>query len=202
MMMMAMLLTTVAVMAQHEEGEFTVMPKVGLNIATLSDADKAIADLHFGLEAEYMVTDNFSLGLGAIVSNQGAKYTSDGADATDATVDLDYVHIPILGSYYLLPGLAVKVGVQPGFKMKAKVKGDGATVDLDEYFRLLNPLLDADMKVNSFTFSIPVGVSYEYRNVVVDARYNWGLTKVLNQGDAFYNRVFMLSLGYKFVFGN
>lgn len=199
MMMMAMLLTTVAVMAQHEEGEFTVMPKVGLNIATLSDADKAIADLHFGLEAEYMVTDNFSLGLGAIVSNQGAKYTSDGADAT---VDLDYVHIPILGSYYLLPGLAVKVGVQPGFKMKAKVKGDGATVDLDEYFRLLNPLLDADMKVNSFTFSVPVGVSYEYRNVVVDARYNWGLTKVLNQGDAFYNRVFMLSLGYKFVFGN
>lgn len=199
MMMMAMLLTTVAVMAQHEEGEFTVMPKVGLNIATLSDADKSIADLHFGLEAEYMVTDNFSLGLGAIVSNQGAKYTSDGADAT---VDLDYVHIPILGSYYLLPGLAVKVGVQPGFKMKAKVKGDGATVDLDEYFRLLNPLLDADMKVNSFTFSIPVGVSYEYRNVVVDARYNWGLTKVLNQGDAFYNRVFMLSLGYKFVFGN
>ena len=199
MMMMAMLLTTVAVMAQHEEGEFTVMPKVGLNIATLSDADKAIADLHFGLEAEYMVTDNFSLGLGAIVSNQGAKYTSDGADAT---VDLDYVHIPILGSYYLLPGLAVKVGVQPGFKMKAKVKGDGATVDLDEYFRLLNPLLDADLKVNSFTFSIPVGVSYEYRNVVVDARYNWGLTKVLNQGDAFYNRVFMLSLGYKFVFGN
>lgn len=198
MMMMAMLLTTVAVMAQHEEGEFTVMPKVGLNIATLSDADKAIADLHFGLEAEYMVTDNFSLGLGAIVSNQGAKYTSDGADAT---VDLDYVHIPILGSYYLLPGLAVKVGVQPGFKMKAKVKGDGATVDLDEYFRLLNSL-DADMKVNSFTFSIPVGVSYEYRNVVVDARYNWGLTKVLNQGDAFYNRVFMLSLGYKFVFGN
>lgn len=199
MMMMAMLLTTVAVMAQHEEGEFTVMPKVGLNIATLSDADKAIADLHFGLEAEYMVTDNFSLGLGAIVSNQGAKYTNDGADAT---VDLDYVHIPILGSYYLLPGLAVKVGVQPGFKMKAKVKGDGATVDLDEYFRLLNPLLDADMKVNSFTFSIPVGVSYQYRNVVVDARYNWGLTKVLNQGDAFYNRVFMLSLGYKFVFGN
>lgn len=199
MMMMAMLLTTVAVMAQHEEGEFTVMPKVGLNIATLSDADKAIADLHFGLEAEYMVTDNFSLGLGAIVSNQGAKYTSDGADAT---VDLDYVHIPILGSYYLLPGLVVKVGVQPGFKMKAKVKGDGATVDLDEYFRLLNPLLDADMKVNSFTFSIPVGVSYEYRNVVVDARYNWGLTKVLNQGDAFYNRLFMLSLGYKFVFGN
>ena len=59
----AILLTTVAAMAQHEEGDFTVQPKVGLNIATLSDADKAITDLHFGIEAEYMVTDNFSLGL-------------------------------------------------------------------------------------------------------------------------------------------
>ena len=45
----AILLTTVAAMAQHEEGDFTVQPKVGLNIATLSDADKAITDLHFGI---------------------------------------------------------------------------------------------------------------------------------------------------------
>ena len=188
------LMTTITAMAQFEEGDFTVAPKVGLNIATLSDADKAITDLHFGLEAEYMVTDNFSLGIGAIMSNQGAKYTSGNVESK---VDLDYVHIPILGSYYLLSGLAVKAGVQPGFKMKAKVKGDGATVDLDDYFQLTNPLLDEDLKVNSFTFSIPVGISYEYKNVVLDARYNWGLTKVLNQGDAFYNRVFMLSLGYK-----
>ena len=204
----AILLTTVAAMAQHEEGDFTVQPKVGLNIATLSDADKAITDLHFGIEAEYMVTDNFSLGLGAILSNQGAKYdyyepNANGEDSRNKyTVDLDYVHVPILASYYVLPGLAVKAGVQPGFKMRAKAKIDDRTVDLDELYKVSSYVLDEDIKVSKFDLSIPVGISYEYKNIVVDARYNWGLIKVMNVGDAFYNRCFMVSLGYKLELGN
>ena len=54
--------------------------------------------------------------------------------------------------------------------------------------------------MNKFDLSIPVGVSYEFYNVTLDARYNWGLTKIMNEGDAFYNRVFQLTLGYKFTF--
>lgn len=208
-----MILTTILTMvvvakAQHEEGDFMVQPKVGLNIATLSDADKAITDLHFGIEAEYMVTDNFSLGLGAILSNQGAKYdyyelNANGEDSRNKyTVDLDYVHVPILASYYVLPGLAVKAGVQPGFKMRAKAKFDDRTIDLDELYKLGSVLAGEDIKVSKFDLSIPVGVSYEYKNIVLDARYNWGLIKVMNVGDAFYNRCFMVSLGYKLELGN
>ena len=190
--------------AQHEEGDLTVQPKVGLNIATLSDADKAITDLHFGIETEYMVTDNFSLGLGAILSNQGAKYDYWDEDngQNKYTVDLDYVHVPILASYYVLPGLAVKAGVQPGFKMRAKAKFDDSTIDLDELYGLGNVLVGEDIKVSKFDLSIPVGASYEYKNFVLNARYNLGLIKVMNVGDAFYNRCFMLSLGYKFAFGD
>ena len=208
MILTAILTMAVVVKAQHEEGDFMVQPKVGLNIATLSDADKAITDLHFGIEAEYMVTDNFSLGLGAILSNQGAKYdyyelNANGEDSRNKyTVDLDYVHVPILASYYVLPGLAVKAGVQPGFKMRAKAKIDDRTVDLDELYKVSSYVLDEDIKVSKFDLSIPVGISYEYKNIVVDARYNWGLIKVMNVGDAFYNRCFMLSLGYKLELGN
>ena len=199
----AMLLTTLVAVAQHEEGDFTVQPKVGLNIANLSDADKPIYDLHFGLETEYMVSDNFSLGAGVILSNQGAKYDySENSEKYDYTVDLDYVHIPMLATYYLLPGLAVKAGVQPGFKMRAKAKVDGRRVDLDEALKLNNLLSGDNAKINALDFSIPVGISYEYQNLVLDARYNWGLVKVVNEGDAFYNRVFMLSLGYKFQLGD
>ena len=203
----AMLLTTIAAMAQHEEGDLVVQPKVGLNIATLSDADKAIFDLHFGVEAEYMVTDNFSLGLGAIVSNQGAKYdevyNNQGQLIEEKyTADLDYVHVPVLASWYVLPGLALKAGVQPGFKMKAKAKFDDHTYDLDRVYQINNLLTGEDLKVSKFDLSIPVGISYEYKNIVLDARYNWGLIKVLNQGDAFYNRTFMLSLGYKLELGD
>ena len=208
MILTAILTMVVVAKAQHEEGDFMVQPKVGLNIATLSDADKAITDLHFGIEAEYMVTDNFSLGLGAILSNQGAKYdyyelNANGEDSRNKyTVDLDYVHVPILASYYVLPGLAVKAGVQPGFKMRAKAKFDDRTIDLDELYKLGSVLVGEDIKVSKFDLSIPVGVSYEYKNIVLDARYNWGLIKVMNVGDAFYNRCFMVSLGYKLELGN
>lgn len=208
MILTAILTMAVAAKAQHEEGNFMVQPKVGLNIATLSDADKAITDLHFGIEAEYMVTDNFSLGLGAILSNQGAKYdyyelTANGENSkNNYKVDLDYVQVPILASYYVLPGLAVKAGVQPGFKMRAKAKFDDRTIDLDELYKQGSVLLGEDIKVSKFDLSIPVGVSYEYKNIVLDARYNWGLIKVMNVGDAFYNRCFMLSLGYKLELGD
>jgi len=203
MILTAILTMVVVAKAQHEEGDFMVQPKVGLNIATLSDADKAITDLHFGIEAEYMVTDNFSLGLGAILSNQGAKYDYlDESGQNKYTVDLDYVHVPILASYYVLPGLAVKAGVQPGFKMRAKAKFDDRTIDLDELYKLGSVLVGEDIKVSKFDLSIPVGVSYEYKNIVLDARYNWGLIKVMNVGDAFYNRCFMVSLGYKLQLGD
>ena len=49
----------------------------------------------------------------------------------------------------------------------------------------------------SFDFSIPVGLSYEFNNVVLDARYNFGVTSVADGGDA-KNSVFQFTLGYKF----
>ena len=200
---LAILLPALTAMAQHKEGDFTIQPKFGLNIATLSDADKSITDLHFGLEAEYMMSDNLSLGFGAILSNQGANYDFlDEYGQNKYTVDLDYVHVPILVSYYVLPGLAVKVGIQPGFKMRAKAKLYEATIDLDDLYKLNHLFTGEDIKVSTFDLSVPVGVSYEYMNFVLDARYNWGLLKVVNVGDAFYNRCFMLSLGYKFALGD
>ena len=54
-----------------------------------------------------------------------------------------------------------------------------------------------DTDVKSFDFSIPVGLSYEYNNVVLDARYNWGLTKIADNSDS-KNSVFQITLGYKF----
>lgn len=199
MMLMAVLAASLTAMAQHEEGDFLVQPKVGLNISTLSDADKTIGDASFGIEAEYMVTDFFSLSAGAMVSNQGGKYNGDGSAYGSYTVDLDYANVPVMANFYVLPGLSLKAGVQPAFRMKAKVKTDGATYDMDNFYALLAGTgIENDYKVNRFDLSIPVGIAYEYKNVVLEARYNWGITKIMNAGDAFYNRVLQLTLGYKF----
>lgn len=190
------LLTSVVTVAQRREGTFTVQPKVGLNVSTLSDAQKTIGDACFGMEAEYMITNIFSLSAGVMVSNQGGKYDKDGLRYT---ADLDYANIPIMANVYVLPGLALKAGVQPGFRLKAKMKTDDGTYDVDEFYKLVGMLTPGEEpKINKFDLAIPVGISYEYENVVLDARYNWGLLKVENIGNAYYNRVFEVTLGYKF----
>ena len=190
------LLTSIVAVAQRREGTCTVQPKVGLNVSTLSDAQKTIGDACFGLEGEYMVTDMFSLSAGVMVSNQGGKYDEAGLSYT---ADLDYANIPIMANVYVLPGLALKAGVQPGFRLKAKMETDNGSYDVDEFYKLAGMLTPGEEpKINKFDLAIPVGISYEYNNVVLDARYNWGLLKVENIGNAYYNRVFEVTLGYKF----
>jgi len=185
-------------MAQQEEGTLSWQPKVGMNLSNLSDADKPIVDLSFGIETEFMCTDNFSLAAGIIVSNQGAKYDGQQSVYSDYTVDLDYVNIPIMANLYVLPGLAVKAGVQPAFRTKAKVKDDSGTIDMDKFYAQYGSVVGQEYEVKKFDLAIPVGISYEYKNIVLDARYNFGLLKIMDAGDAFYNRVFQLTLGYKF----
>lgn len=193
---LAVILSATSAMAQMREGTCTVQPKVGMNVSSLTDADKPVVELNFGMEAEYMLTDNFSLSAGVMVSNQGAKY--DNATDGKYTADLDYANVPIMANYYVLPGLAIKAGVQPGFRTKAKVKTDDGSMDMDEYYKLAGVVLGDDYKISKFDLAIPVGISYEYNNFVLDARYNWGLIKIENIGDSYYNRVFQLTLGYKF----
>ena len=53
--------------------------------------------------------------------------------------------------------------------------------------------------INKFDLAIPVGLSYEYNGITLDARYNFGLTKLITGiDDAIYQRVIVVTLGYKF----
>lgn len=182
----AIIMTSVGAHAQHEVGSVTIQPKVGMNIASLTKAEGADSriGLAIGAEAEYQIEDRISLSAGLLYSMQGATESEDGVDAT---LKLDYINIPILANIYVVKGLALKCGIQPGFKVnsKAKAKTVGASAEFD--------LPGA----KSVDFSIPVGVSYEYANVQLDARYNWGLTKVSTIVDS-KNSVFQITLGYKF----
>lgn len=59
---------------------------------------------------------------------------------------------------------------------------------------------DIDELCEKFSFSIPVGLSYEYKDFIFDARYNFGLTKVfkemLGNGDV-RNNVMQFTVGYR-----
>lgn len=199
MMKKLLLLATVFIasataFAQHEVGSLTIQPKVGLSIANLTDADDADPrlGLAFGAEFEYQITNKFSMSAGALYSMQGAKSSADvsGVNAK-MTAKMDYINIPILANVYVAEGLAVKVGIQPGFNVSSKYKVSAQGTDIS------GNLSDMDMDIKTLDFSIPIGVSYEVNNFVIDGRYNLGVTKVTDGGDS-KNSVFQFTVGYKF----
>lgn len=180
------MLASVASYAQQAVGAFTLQPKIGMNVASLTKCDGCDPriGLAAGVEAEYQATDIFSVSAGLIYSMQGNKAKAEGVTQT---TKLDYINIPILANVYVTKGLAVKLGVQPAFNVSDKVKlsGGGASLEAE------------DVGAESFDFSIPVGLSYEFNNVVLDARYNFGVTNIADGGDS-KNSVFQFTLGYKF----
>ena len=185
--MAAMVLSSVGAFAQYNAGDVTIQPKVGLNVSSLTEDDAEYkAGFVGGAELEYHVSPMFGISGGLLYSMQGAKADAEeGNVKVEGKYNMDYLNIPILANFYVAKGLALKAGIQPGFKVSSKIKVGSVSVDDDS---------DA---IKSFDFSIPVGISYEYMNICLDARYNIGCTKVFKEGDGNHS-VFQLTLGYKF----
>lgn len=181
-----MMMLSLGAFAQHEVGTLTLQPKVGVNIANMSETDNADPRIGFavGGEFEYQATNFLGVSAGMLYSQQGVKYE---AGNITSTVKTDYINIPVVANIYVVKGLALKVGVQPGFNVSSKLKvSSGST----------SGSTDVD-NTNSFDFAIPVGLSYEYDNFVIDGRYNIGMTKAFDGSDSKHN-VIQLTLGYKF----
>ena len=177
MMMVAMAFATLTASAQAEAGTLTLKPFVGMNLAnmTKSEGDMKIG-VAAGAELGYQVSDAFALTAGVGYSMQGVKL--DGGK-----IKMDYLNIPVLANYYVVKGLAIKAGIQPGFLLSAKA-GD---TDIKDGCKKLD-------------LSIPVGLSYEISDFVIDARYNLGLTKSFKGDDVAGTKhsVIQITLGYKF----
>lgn len=200
--LMVLMAVALSAQAQYEEGDITIQPKVGMTISNITDGDKSKINLTYGVEFERFFTDQFSASLGVMFTNQGCKYdiySADGAGnvSDDLKLDIYYGTLPIMANYYVLPGLALKAGIQPAFRVKARIEQNGNKIDLDN---AIDAMYDGnDNKLNTFDLSIPVGLSYEYAHITVDARYNFGVTKLISNADkGIYNKVFIMTLGYKF----
>lgn len=185
MLVAALMLSSVATFAQHAVGSFNLQPKVGVSIANVTEfknTDPRVG-LVAGLEGEYQATDIVSVSAGVLYSMQGAKGTW--GNLIDATNRLDYINVPVMANVYVVKGLAVKLGVQPGFNVSNKISANNRAT------------FDNLVKAQSVDVAIPVGVSYEYNNFQLDARYNWGVSKAYKFAKA-KNSVFQITLGYKF----
>ena len=215
-------------MAQHPEaGTFSVIPRIGLSIANLSDEIAVDASMPSssryrtsfmgGVDLDYQVMRNLSVTLGAYYAQQGCNYKNNsvetaggngsvsGTGYSDWSTQLHYINVPLMLNAYIAPGVALKAGVQMGFAMSGKMKYTTTDYTVDKSGEV-NPSMPEDHEysfnkdMKKVCFAIPVGFSYEFSSVIIDARYNIGLTpfrKIGDYNDA-KNRVFTVSAGYRF----
>ena len=129
----------------------------------------------------------------------------------------DYINMPLLANFYVWKGLSVKTGLQVGFLVNDKMSVNGAVAGFTEI--PADQLIQEDLSISSATstslstfsfeesdicksvvFGIPVGLSYEYKNITLDARYYFGLTRMddAEEDPAVRNRCLSITLGYKF----
>ena len=226
MMAVAAFMATTA-SAQFEKGTWSLQPFLGGSISSITnvgsfDIDDGIelkkrmrVGYIIGGEAEYQFANKFSVAAGINYTTQGCgwkdiDYFDGGAKIKikDQSDILGYIKIPIVANYYIFKGFAVKAGVQFGFMVSSKFFAHGeADYDLfgDGVKRAVDLYGTVDMKdqYKKFDFSIPVGVSYQFKvPIVIDARYQIGLTKLNKYSyDGIKdskNSVFTLTVGYKF----
>ena len=221
---------TTAMNAQNPQGEFSIKPMVGINVTGVSGGivdDLYHHKVRFtaGAEAEYGVNDWLGVSLGAVYSQQGAKVDRDTYTITDdmitaieieGKIHSEYINIPLLANIYIphVKGLAVKAGVQLGLLTSSKLKFKMDYINKFHYrndnygLTITDPIVPQHATLEGKTtdvcksvdFGIPVGLSYEYKNIVLDARYYFGLTKIDNTVDPedLRNRNFSITLGYRF----
>ena len=231
----ATLLSSMVATAQNKVGEFSIKPMAGINVSDISADDevnyKAKVGFTGGVEAEYGVTPWLGVSLGAIYSQQGAKFEASlgqlGVNEEGRKVAViiglkgklkaDYINMPLLANFYVWKGLSVKTGLQVGFLVNDKMSGNGAVAGFTEI--PADQFIQEDWSISSATstslstfsfegsdvcksvvFGIPVGLSYEYKNITLDARYYFGLTRMddAEEDPAARNRCLSITLGYKF----
>ena len=217
LMIAAMMVATLSANAQFEKGTFSLQPKIGINLAKVSNMpnlgggdytlDRSLlGGAAFGVEAEYQLAKPFSLAAGLLFSMQGCQWKDDDftiggekIEVKDTKIELNYANIPLVANIYLFKGFAIKGGVQFGFLLsangKSTTKVDSRTTSFDE---------DIKDQCKKFDVSIPVGVSYQVPTIpiYIDARAIFGVTDIAKDtmdGDKnSKNQVFQLTVGYKF----
>ena len=194
-----MLFSVMTMNAQNEEGESSIMPKIGLNLSTLAgDKDAKLLPSYLGgFEYEFGCSDQLGLVAGVLYSEQGEK-----DKVNDLTLRLGYVNVPLMVQFYTVKGLALKAGAQLGFLVTKKAKVGDVKYDFDK----LEAMGIMPGSFRKFDLAIPMGISYELKNFVLDARYNLGLIGIFKKDaemeDNYRNSVIQISLGYKIPFKN
>ena len=195
---------------QPQAGKFSLTPKIGVNWSKTTDHQYWVelyslgsgnsrhhktntkAGIVAGVDADYMITKWLGAALGVTYSDEGFKLKND---YNVMTQHLRYLNISTLAEIYAIKGLALKSGIQYGILL-------GARNDV-KYKKETKEALGWDLNDNKRDYrdenwSIPIAISYEYKNIILDLRYNIGIKNIFSYSDDYKTKSLWLTLGYKF----
>ena len=190
------------------EAEYGINNWLGLSLGIVYSQQGAKADGSLS----YLITDNATARTHLMVTKNEGK------------VHCDYLNLPLLANFHIpaLRGLTLKTGIQMGILVKSQMNLStdaaifydyvtSASYNYEPHYWNLQDANAGDSHFShyesnmsdickSIDVGIPIGLSYEYKNVVLDVRYCFGLTKNDNtqEPEDTRNRTFSVTLGYRF----
>ena len=203
------------------ESCWRLYPKIGVNLSKFPSDEILLMGAQHDYQLKSRYKQGFTAGaelsyerdvlsatLGLMYSNRGTKYKdytyeslSYQEKVSGMQYTLHYLEMPLMGGYEIASGLRVKAGVQLGYLLKADFTSSSIiTMTADDGVKLIEPnetdidVMDTFKKVD---VCIPVGISYEFSNVVVEARYLIGVTTNSDLVKA-RNSGFVFTVGYGF----
>ena len=179
-----------------------------------------------GVEASLKLSDRLSLSSGVIYTRERIKsnvriiygdqqFTFWYLDTSRYRMMFERINVPVMANLHLGYGISLKAGLQAGFRIGYtgtfdyegfhvdQPAGELVVAGSPEWLALPHVPLSGTYKshdatgLNTFDLSVPVGMSYEWKNVELDVRYHFGLTNVVKDADA-KRRYLMVTLGYNF----
>lgn len=224
------ILATIPTLAQSPVGTLSVVPKVGATLSNITkesmgfvpspSGGEYVADsktrlgLMAGADLQLQATPVVAVSLGAYYQQMGSRF--DDTDLSGATAgtytafqrcrtNLHFAAFPLMAHVYVARNLSLAAGMQFSVLLDNNLRYEETQVTIGRdgsytYSGTLDETSIENTYLRKTDISIPIGIAYEYENVVVDARYNIGVSKAykspLDNGNR--HRAFVISAGYKF----
>ncbi len=196
--------------------------KAGFNGSTFSrgernevdNNEKIKAGSHIGIFANIPLAEKFSIQPELLFSQLGSKtedlFIHDSGDyftkqEYEYKTNLNYLTLPIMVQYNILPQLYVEAGPEFGLLLGGKIEGDGrneirynntTTVNSENFSNKISMKL-----YNKFNFGIGIGAGYYFtQNFGVTARFTAGITGIFKNdyGSKVKNNALQLGVAYRF----
>lgn len=233
-LLLSIILLPLIANAKDGNRRVSIIPHAGMTISKM-DGDAITAGKKWktgwtaGAEVDIPVADKLSIITGADYSLVGTGLKSSEelsgenykAKVDNMKINAGYVSVPLQLKAYANNGLAFHIGIEAGFLVLAKthaevkgiramdIGGGKASTLLWENFKEKQSE-DASDNFRNIIWDIPVGVSYEWHNVVLNATYRFEVRKAIHQNPsgsqymAYYdaltarNHAILVTLGYRF----